>query len=370
MASSKVVWKNGQKSTLYPNGDVKVGGHVNWRNNNPGNIEGKSGWASNHGSIGHDGRFAVFNSMEDGYKAQRDLLHDGVNYRDLSMNEAIHRYAPKADHNDPVKYVAYIKKNAGLDPNKKMKDMTPDEMERMTKTMSKFEGMKSGDVLEGATIAGNQVSGGTKVDDPYATGREGGGTPGSGGAYEDPCDPDGTEEKDTTDKVAQTEGDGKYVTDGASIGEVDYYTGPQGRYQIDQNTAVGLLIEMGIVSSTEEGKELWNRCGNSGEADCTKLQDVIAGYQTTSLKEAGNGLVQDRNRYSQLYLRWNMGVTGSNRILEIHKESGQVTDIDRIRFMDDQEWCLDNPSNGNTKIFFDNLDGFIAKKGVNTNAKI
>ncbi len=368
----KVIKHDGKSAIQYDNGLIKKGGHINWRHNNPGNISASDkdhAYADSQGALGYAGGFAIFDSMEAGTAAQKKLIGNGVNYRDLSMNAAIHRYAPKKDKNDPVRYVAYLKKNAGIDPNKTMKDLSDEELDRMVYHMSKFEGMKSGDVIEGAEVNGSQATGGTKVDDAFATGAEGGGTPGSFAAY-DPCDVDTQPDTGNTDKVAQTEGDGKYATDGASIGDVDYYTGPQGRYQIDQNTAVGLLIELGIVSSTEEGKELWNRCGNSGEADCARLQDVLANHQTTSLKEAGNGLVQDRNRYSQLYLRWNMGVTGSNRISEIHKESGQVTDIDRIRFMDDQEWCLDNPSNGNTKIFFDNLDGFIAKKGVNPNAKI
>jgi len=79
------------------------------RNCNPGNIEwGK--FAEDHGATGvepdghtYKGRFAVFPSADVGFAALKALLLGPV-YRDLTVAQAINRYAPPSENN-PTTYI-------------------------------------------------------------------------------------------------------------------------------------------------------------------------------------------------------------------------------------------------------------------------
>lgn len=72
------------------------------RNNNPGNIEYGS-FAIRNGAIGHDSRFAIFRTPEDGFKALTTLLLE--RYGHLTIAQTIAEYAPSNENNTE----AYIK---------------------------------------------------------------------------------------------------------------------------------------------------------------------------------------------------------------------------------------------------------------------
>lgn len=84
-------------------------GHRNWRNNNPGNIEWRGGFAKRNGGIDTDGRFALFTTYTVGREAKRKLLFTGVNYVNLTLSNAIARYAPKFE-NDTAGYARAVLK--------------------------------------------------------------------------------------------------------------------------------------------------------------------------------------------------------------------------------------------------------------------
>ncbi len=350
------VYYDGERSTLYPNGDVKVGGHPNWRNNNPGNIKANGSYAKSQGSVGQAGAFAVFNSMEEGYAAQENLIHNGVNYKNLTMSEMVHRYAPSSDSNNPGAYTAYLASRTGISPNKVMSDMTDEEIHTLTRSMSVYEGMKAGTLIAGADVDGNKVTGGSAVDDPSAI------DPNDPSFANYPlCSPSQTPEAGATKKIAQTEGNGKYVQEETTIG--NFFEGPSGRYQMDQDTAIGLLIELGRVTSVEEGEELWEKCRGSTYADCQRLQDDLADRFVSKLKEADN-------RYMLLYLSWKVGPTTTKEIMASHNSNGWVTNSVRRQLMDAQPWNVDQPSNGNTEVFFNNLEKYIIERGVDPQSRI
>ncbi len=368
MANVKVVYHDGTKSIQYPNGTIKKGGHRNWRNNNPGNIR-KGSFTQSHGAIGDDGSFAVFNSMDDGYQAQADLLQTG-NYQNKSLEGAIYRYAPPSE-NDSAGYVNYVASKTGIDPNKKMSDMTDAEMDSIVRAMSDHEGMKNGtgDVIDGATVNGNQATGGTKTDDPFD---EGGGEPGNYSSN-DPCNPAYYKTPSATNQVAQVEGNGTYTQDKDPIDTSPFgvtvyvYTGPSGRYSITQRTAIGSMIAMGWISSNQEGEELWQLCRKSATKYCREVQDGIASQQVAKMGIALNG---DRNKFRNLYLRWKIGVTSSDKILDADKGSGQITDSNRIALMDDQEWTKNKPCHGDTTKFLNQMDDYIKQQGVDPYANV
>jgi hypothetical protein len=68
-----------------------------FRNNNPGNIV-DGNFAQTNGAVGTDGRFAVFPDAAAGFQALNNLLMTPT-YQNLSVDQAIARYAPPNENN-------------------------------------------------------------------------------------------------------------------------------------------------------------------------------------------------------------------------------------------------------------------------------
>lgn len=140
-------------------GDKRMGGSRSWRNNNPGNIE-YGPFARSMGATGTDGRFAVFPDYKSGRNAQEKLLFEGQNYKNLTLAQAIRRWAPASENNVPA-YIAAMK----ADPSTRMRDFTPDQRSTLLDAMQRHEGWKVGRTVPGATQpvggANGAVMGGT-----------------------------------------------------------------------------------------------------------------------------------------------------------------------------------------------------------------
>jgi len=119
-------------------------GARNWRNNNPGNLE-FGPFARSKGAIGSDGRFAVFPTFDIGSKAKEDLVF-GQNYINLSIKNAIARYAPESDNNDVNAYVNHIVQSTKASPDTVLKDLTTEQRKAMLDAINRFEGFKPGTV--------------------------------------------------------------------------------------------------------------------------------------------------------------------------------------------------------------------------------
>jgi hypothetical protein len=88
------------------------------RNNNPGNIVyGK--FAQSMGATGSDGRFAVFQSMEDGIKAAVKLLEGYVAKGTDTVRKIISKWAP-ANENNTAAYVDAVAKKLGISADTKL----------------------------------------------------------------------------------------------------------------------------------------------------------------------------------------------------------------------------------------------------------
>ena len=83
------------------------------RNRNPLNIRKSDQlWK---GQTGHDGKFCIFRTMEDGYRAAFRILKTyNVKYHIYSVREIIYRWAPPNDHNYTRSYIERVCKEAGL----------------------------------------------------------------------------------------------------------------------------------------------------------------------------------------------------------------------------------------------------------------
>ena len=121
-------------------GVERSGGTRAWRNNNPGNIRA----AANQ--IGSAGGFAVFADYETGFQAIIDLLLTN-SYNNLSINYAIARYAPPSE-NDTENYQSMITQMTGLDTERTIDSLTPDELNIVASTIQRIEGY----------VAGNETS--------------------------------------------------------------------------------------------------------------------------------------------------------------------------------------------------------------------
>ena len=121
-------------------GQTRSGGDRNWRNNNPGNIE-YGPFAISMGAVGSDGRFAIFPSEEMGRKAA-DTLLKGKGYVNLNIKDAINKWAPPSENNTNAYVNAF--KQAGLDPNKRYADLSPDEQQKFLDIQKRVEGGRAG----------------------------------------------------------------------------------------------------------------------------------------------------------------------------------------------------------------------------------
>jgi len=113
-----------------------------WRNNNPGNIEFGE-FAKKHGAVGTDGRFAVFPTYEDGRNAKMSLLFETSSYKNLSITDAINRYAPPFENNTS-RYTSTVAQAAGVPMSTRMSDLTDVQRELVLDAMERVEGFKPG----------------------------------------------------------------------------------------------------------------------------------------------------------------------------------------------------------------------------------
>ncbi len=112
------------------------GGSRPWRNQNPGNlVPGKV--SKRNGAIGTAGGFAVFPDYETGHRALIDSLTNAHGNKDIPSLMKV--YAPPKE-NQTNKYIAFIRKKTGVLGNKKVKDFSPAEFEKLWQAIEKMEG--------------------------------------------------------------------------------------------------------------------------------------------------------------------------------------------------------------------------------------
>jgi len=122
-----------------PSGAPK-GGPRNMRNNNPGNIEDGPFAQSLPGYAGSDGRFAIFTDPKAGSSAQVALLGSYGRRGIKTVQDAISRWAPASDNNDPVAYAKFVAQRLGVSPNQEIDLTDPVIASDMASAIQQFEG--------------------------------------------------------------------------------------------------------------------------------------------------------------------------------------------------------------------------------------
>jgi peptidoglycan hydrolase-like protein with peptidoglycan-binding domain len=115
----------------------------NWRNNNPGNIR-KGKYAISKGAIGDDGAFAVFPTLDAGLKAKEDLVF-GPTYINLSIRDAIARYAPPSENNTNM-YIQRVVDATGASSDTVLSTLNSAQRNNMLSAINKMEGFKVGSI--------------------------------------------------------------------------------------------------------------------------------------------------------------------------------------------------------------------------------
>ena len=132
---TEVTYSDGSKATLTGKRPV--------RNNNPGNLE-YGDFTKKHGAVGSDGRYAVFPDVQTGTQAQTALLKL-PKYQNLSLIDAIHRYAPPSEGNN-ANYPRELSQATGIPLDTKLSSLSPDQFSNMVNKMQKIEGFNGGGI--------------------------------------------------------------------------------------------------------------------------------------------------------------------------------------------------------------------------------
>ncbi len=119
----------------------RTGGTRAWRNNNPGNIR-YSDFSVRVGAIGKAGGFAVFPDEATGMYAIETLLRTD-SYNKLTIAGAVSRYAPPSENNT-VAYYNRLSKITGLSINKRMSDLSAEELTSVARAIRAIEGWETG----------------------------------------------------------------------------------------------------------------------------------------------------------------------------------------------------------------------------------
>jgi hypothetical protein len=110
-----------------------------FRNRNPGNLR-HGGFTKAQGATGHDDRnLAIFATSAQGFRAMVTLL-SGDTYGVLTLKDAIARYAPSEDHNEPDKYARFVSQQAGVALETSLSELSCPRLAAVAWAMAMFEG--------------------------------------------------------------------------------------------------------------------------------------------------------------------------------------------------------------------------------------
>lgn len=135
---------------------IRSGGSRAWRNNNPGNMR-YTEFSRRHGAIGTAGGFAVFADTNTGAAALSALLQ-GQSYAHLSIFSAIAKYAP-AQENDTDSYREHVTKLTGLNIQRKLSELTSNELDRVIRAIQQIEGYIVGTEKPVRKVIGTKTNG-------------------------------------------------------------------------------------------------------------------------------------------------------------------------------------------------------------------
>ncbi len=126
---------------------MKAGaGTFGWLNRNPGNLTGKVGGRDfgQYRDKFNWHNFMIFPTMELGRAAIIPFI---LNWGPMTISDAMERYAPAKDGNDPVTYAAEVAAAAGVPVTALTTSLTPDQLAAAEGAINHREGVREGTTL-------------------------------------------------------------------------------------------------------------------------------------------------------------------------------------------------------------------------------
>jgi hypothetical protein len=117
------------------------------RNNNPGNIRKPGKDTKFEGIIGYAGGFLIFSSYDTDFKALQILLKKPF-YQNLSLFDAVEKYAPAKDKNDVRNYRKILVQVTKIDLDTKLKSLSEVQFLLLCQAVQRVEGFEIGEISE------------------------------------------------------------------------------------------------------------------------------------------------------------------------------------------------------------------------------
>lgn len=143
-----VVNADGHDYVIYAS-EVRLDGTLAWMNNNPGNLRPSSSGDLLFGAIGKHRTpkgsfFLIFPDYTTGKAAIVKNLHA---YGKITMGDAIAKWAPAKDHNDPASYAATVARRMGVSTRDDISGFSKAQFDQMADAIETVEGSTAGTVL-------------------------------------------------------------------------------------------------------------------------------------------------------------------------------------------------------------------------------
>lgn len=116
--------------------EVRTGGSIAWRLNNPGRIL-YGDFAKQYGAIGDFSKYAIFPDYETGRSILYDYLYKSNIYRNLTLKEAMYKYAPK---NEAARYLKEAKKKLVVSDSTIMVEIGETKRQELIDKLQDLEG--------------------------------------------------------------------------------------------------------------------------------------------------------------------------------------------------------------------------------------
>ena len=142
-ATAREVTVRGRRYVVYGD-EVRSGGSISWRARNPGNIRQGENYGAVPGVWAHaagNGTFAVFPDEQTGMTAITQVLR---HYGHVTVADAMSRYAPAADRNDPVAYAAGVARAMGVGTDAYVDTLTQEQLDTFALEIRRVEGWRAG----------------------------------------------------------------------------------------------------------------------------------------------------------------------------------------------------------------------------------
>jgi len=147
-APGQPIVNSGYHTDYVARGKRKIGGDRGWRNNNPGNIVYSTTSPACKDAIGSDyGGFAVFDTMQDGIRAQ-DTLWRTPRYQHMTLQQAVNSWTSGDPPARQESYLQDLITRTGARRDTRVSDLNESQLQRLEEAQRRHEGGRKGRIID------------------------------------------------------------------------------------------------------------------------------------------------------------------------------------------------------------------------------